>query len=1589
MKAYHAIVTAILLPIAVMQAAERQVLHGHVPQAVANARVLGRVSQSERLNLAIGLPLRNQEGLELLLQQLYDPASPNYHQYQKPEEFAVRFGPTEHDYQALIRFAESNGLVVTGTHPNRTILDVSGAVADIERVLHLNMMSYWHPVRGTFYAPDREPSVDLDARVLDISGLDNFELPRPMGLKTMPLDATTPFVTGSGPGGFFIGGDFRAVYAPGVTLNGTGQVVGLLEFDSFYASDVQANFKQAGLPAVPAQMVLVDGVSGAPGGANIEVILDIMMASYMAPGLSKVMVYEGSTPNDILNRMATDNLAQQLSSSWGYSPVNATTEQIFKQYIAQGQSLLQASGDSGAYEGGVMPPSDDPNLTVVGGTSLTTSGAGGPWQSEVTWPGSGGGVSITYPIPSYQQGTNMTINGGSSTMRNIPDVALTADIQMFLICNNGQAISVGGTSAAAPLWAGFIALANQQALAGGQPSVGFLNPLIYSIGNGSSYSADFHDITLGNNYGFSAMSGYDLATGWGTPAGQPLIDDLSGASAAPAFTLSASPLTLSISPGSSGVSTLTVGTENGFSGSVTLVASGLPKGVTASFSPASTAGTSTLTVVAASSATAGTAAVTVTGASGALKSTATIILTITAPNFGLTVSPGSLIVGQGNSGVSTITVGPQNGFSGSVSLAASGLPKGVTASFSPASTAGTSTLTLVAASSAAAGTATVTVTGTSGVLKSTGTIVLTITAPNFSLSASPSSLTFAQGNSGVSTLTVGPQNGFSGSVSLAASGLPKGVTASFSPASTAGTSTLTLVASSSATAGTATVTVTGTSGVLKSTATISLTITAPNFSLVASPSSLSVAQGNSGVSTLTVGPQNGFSGSVSLVASGLPKGVTASFSPASTTGTSTLTLAAGTSVTAGTATVTVTGTSGNLIHTGTISLVITVPNFSLSASPGSLGVAQGNSVVSTLTVGPQSGFRGNVSLAASGLPSGVTASFSPATTTGASTLTLAAGASVAAGTATVTITGTSGSLTHTTTISLVISVPNFSLSASPSNLNVVQGNSVVSTLTVGPQSGFSGSVSLAASGLPSGVTASFSPASATGTSTLTLVAGTSVTAGTATVTVTGTSGGLTHTAAISLVITVPNFSLSASPGSLGVAQGSSGASTVTVGPQSGFSGSVSLAASGLPSGVTASFSPASTTGASTLTLAAGTAAASGTATVTVTASSGTLSHTTTIGLTVIAPSAGATLVNLASAFNVSGIVTDGTPFTTGGLDGGSNGVGEAYSANLLGAQKTINGTTFYFGPANAPDAVSSRTILLPPGQFSTLQLLATAVNGGQLSQTFTVTYADGTTSSFTQSLSDWFSPQSFAGESKAVTMAYRDTSSGVKDNRTFLLYGYSFALTAGKQVSSITLPNNRNVVVLAMSLTGSGTPSPTAPMAAQVSLSPAFNITGISTDGKTFTGGLDGVGYAYSETLLGATQTFDNALFNIGPANAPDAVSANGSAVGLPAGQFSALRMLATGVNGSQAAQSFTVTYSDGTSAAFTQSLSDWFKPQNFAGESMAVTMARRNSNLGLPNNGPFYLYGYSFSLNNSKTVSSITLPGNSNVKVFALTLVP
>jgi uncharacterized repeat protein (TIGR03803 family) len=517
---------------------ERQVLRGHVPAAVAQLglRPLSRLPATNRLNLAIGLPGRNPAALARLLEQLYDPASTNFHQFLTTEQFTKSFGPTEQDYQAVIAFAKAHGLSVTATHPNRMILDVSGSVVAIEAALHLTLWVYQHPTENrTFYAPDVEPSLDLAVPILSISGLDNYSLPRPR-LKATPLPEGQPArpQAGSGLGGTYMGKDFRAAYIPGSTLAGAGQAVGLLEFDGYNASDISYYETKAGLPSVTLSNVLLDGVSGRPSGGELEVSLDIEMAISMAPGLFEVIVYEGTDWHDILNRMASDNLAKQLSCSWYNSSgkPDAVADQIWQEMAAQGQAFFNASGDNDAYTGPIDFPDDTPYITQVGGTTLTTTGPGGAWVSEQVWnvgngTGSGGGISTSYAIPSYQTNIDMSANQGSTTLRNTPDVALTAG--NIYARADGQDYILGGTSASAPLWAGFTALINEAARANGSPVVGFLNPAVYALGKSPAFTANFHDITSGDNESpasptkFIAVPGYDLCTGWGTPLGTNLI----------------------------------------------------------------------------------------------------------------------------------------------------------------------------------------------------------------------------------------------------------------------------------------------------------------------------------------------------------------------------------------------------------------------------------------------------------------------------------------------------------------------------------------------------------------------------------------------------------------------------------------------------------------------------------------------------------------------------------------------------------------------------------------------------------------------------------------------------------------------------------------------------------------------------------------------------------------------------------------------------------------------------------------------------------------------------------------------------------
>ena len=535
--------------------AETRLLSSHVPSAAALAQPAGRLPASTRLNLAIGLPLRDPAGLSNFLARIYDPASPLYRQYLTPEQFTERFGPTPADYQKVVEFARSHGLQVTTLHPNRLLVDVNASVDAIEKAFGLNLRLYPHPAESRFfYAPDREPSVDASVPVLHISGLDDFIRPHPASLHPIsPGSGQNPApATGSGTGGSYQGNDFRGAYVRGVTLKGEGQMVGLLEFDGFYQSDITAYELNTGLPNVPIETVLTDGATGSSGSGNVEVSLDIEMVISMAPNVSKVIVYEASQANglanDLLNRMATDNLAKQLSASWTFS-MDSITSQILMQFAAQGQTYFNASGDDGSYAGAPwrLPP-EDPYITLVGGTTLNTTGGGGAYVSETVWHSgtnsSGGGFSTNFAIPTWQQGLNMSTNLGSTTQRNGPDVAMVGD-NVWVVYNNGGGGVFGGTSCSAPLWAGFTALVNQQAVSFNQPTVGFLNPLVYAIGSGAGYKTNFHDISVGNNSNagspskYLAVAGYDLCTGWGSPNGLSLINTLAPRAKAPVITNSA------------------------------------------------------------------------------------------------------------------------------------------------------------------------------------------------------------------------------------------------------------------------------------------------------------------------------------------------------------------------------------------------------------------------------------------------------------------------------------------------------------------------------------------------------------------------------------------------------------------------------------------------------------------------------------------------------------------------------------------------------------------------------------------------------------------------------------------------------------------------------------------------------------------------------------------------------------------------------------------------------------------------------------------------------------------------------------------
>jgi subtilase family serine protease len=734
--------------------AQQPLLTHHVRQATVNgeAKALGQMPAAQTLRLVITLPLRNQQELDTLLADLYNPSSPSYRHFLTVDQFTAEFGPTQDDYNAAMNFAEEHGLTVVATSPNRVNLDVTGTVAAIQQAFHVNLRTYQHPTESrTFFAPDREPTVDLPFQLWHVAGLDNYSIPHPAGLTHNPNanHGQPSATTGSGPSASFLGSDMRAAYYGGTSLTGAGQYLGLLEYAGTDLADLQTYYKNADqtYPGSIITLLSTDGTSTScvdsrSGGDcdDTEQTLDMTQALGLAPGLSGLVVYVGSTDSAIFNAMATHKpLNAQLSSSWTWYPADPNTDNpYFEEFAAQGQNLFQAAGDNSKWTtsgtASEIFPADDIYLTSVGGTDLETSSAAGPWSSESAWSDSGGGISPNkFAIPSWQTTAAAGCSSCSKTYRNGPDVSANANFTYYVCADQTTctANDYGGTSFAAPLWAGFLALVNQDLASSSKPSLGFINPTLYSIGEGSSYDTDFHDIVSGSN-GYSATTGYDLATGWGSPTAS-LISALAGSSTQnPGFSLSASPSSVSVAQGSAGSTTITSTVTGGFDSAIALTSSGAPSGVTVAFNPNSItgAGTSSMSITVSSTVATGTYTITVSGTSGSTTETTTVSLTVTGTTagFSISASPTSISITRSSSGDVTITTTATGGFDSPITLSASGEGSANSVSFSPTAItgAGTSTMKITVGRTASTGDHTITVTGTSGGTRHTTTVTLDV-----------------------------------------------------------------------------------------------------------------------------------------------------------------------------------------------------------------------------------------------------------------------------------------------------------------------------------------------------------------------------------------------------------------------------------------------------------------------------------------------------------------------------------------------------------------------------------------------------------------------------------------------------------------------------------------------------------------------------------------------------------------------------------------------------------------------------------------------------------------------------------------------
>ncbi len=769
--------------------------------------------------------------LEQLIEAQSNPKSPLYHQYLTPAQYAAQFGVSAANIATIKTWLQNHGFTVEQVASNNRAIVFSGTSGQVADTFKTEIRQF--TVAGqNHFANVTDPKIPagLTGAVAGVVKLHNFQHSANI-VKNTPVSAqqfaNPQFTATSGhylaPADYATIYDINPLYKAGI--NGTGETIAVLARSNINVSDVQSFRSMFGLKANNPQIVITSTDPGVLQGDSVETTLDTEWTGAIAPNAAiKVIVSASTNSADGIDLAAmyavTNNVAPVISLSYGSCEADMGSVELsyynglWKEAVAQGQSVMVSSGDSGAAgcssgsatsssAAGVNGLCSSTYSTCVGGTEFaegtnasqywlpgnnSSYGSAISYIPEKVWNESaldggsgswagGGGQSINFVKPAYQVTYGVSIDD----RRDVPDVSLTAaGHDGYLIILNGGLNAVGGTSAAAPSFAGMMALVDQKT----GSKQGNANQILYPLATlqqTPAGAAVFHDITVGNNSvpgvnGFSATTGYDKASGLGSVDAAMMVNHWLDVSAAKTMGLSLSSPTLTVAIGQTGTSLLTSVVSAALTSPVALSLSGLPKGVTGGFASPTISipgnGSDLLSLAVSSAATPGTYPITVAATAAGVNANVTLSLIIPQANFAVTTVAQYKVVYTGNTAQVDVVTTPTNGFNGTIALSVAGLPTGVTAAFSKTSVSGTtgglSTLTFTAAATAPTGTFTLTIMGTSGgVTKSTAFTLYVVEKPSCTMTSNPASITLNAGASlGVAVSCKQVQGSFTGPLNL-------------------------------------------------------------------------------------------------------------------------------------------------------------------------------------------------------------------------------------------------------------------------------------------------------------------------------------------------------------------------------------------------------------------------------------------------------------------------------------------------------------------------------------------------------------------------------------------------------------------------------------------------------------------------------------------------------------------------------------------------------------------------------------------------------------------------------------------------------